>query len=93
MNMRVLIVGAHSHIMERAVADARAAGHDAEGVLVEEDPGEKLLRGGWDAMALGGGVDDVVRRELRALAAALDPPPEVIEVHGPGTLLARLDQR
>ncbi|GEM_PF-1855874 len=92
MKMRVLIVGVHSRLMERALADAGNAGHDAEGVLVDQDPVEALLRGGWDAVAIGGGVDEALRDRLHASATTLDPTPELIEVYGPGTLLARLDK-
>jgi hypothetical protein len=89
---RVLIVGVHSHLMERVVADVRNGGHDAEGVLVDQDPVEAILHGGWDAVAIGGGVEETVRAGLHASATTLDPTPEVIDVYGPGTLLARLDR-
>jgi hypothetical protein len=88
--VRVLIVGVHPGIMERALAEVRGAGHQAVGSLVAHEPLEVLAGGDWDALAIGGGVDEPTRRRLHERAASLDPQPRVVDVFGPGTLLARL---
>jgi hypothetical protein len=88
--VRVLIVGVHPPIMKEALRRARAAGFEAHGELVADDPMGTLITDRWDVVAIGGGVAGSLRRQLHETAAGLDSPPTVIDIHGPGTLVARL---
>jgi hypothetical protein len=46
LSVRVFIVGVHPRIMERVPVDARSAGVDAHGVLVDHDPIDTLTGAG-----------------------------------------------
>jgi hypothetical protein len=86
--MRVLIVGVNPSIMERSLDQSAGAGFDAVGVLVGRDDVLASLAGGpWDAVAIGGGVDDATRAALHGAAAE---GTHVLNIVGPDTLLPRL---
>ncbi len=90
--MKVLIVGRRQDLLDTALAQVRAAGFEAEGSRDDDEIIAQLRGGGWNVLAIGGGVDPDAKVKFRQVVADHSPATHVLEVYGPETLLPGLKQ-
>ena len=88
--MRVLVIGRHSEIMQLALARLREEGYDADGALDDDSARTRIAKGGYDAIAIGGGVEPASRAAIRAWTSTHLPRARLVDVFGADSLLARL---
>jgi hypothetical protein len=86
--MKIGILGRQPAMMQRALALAAAAGHEAIGELTDAAMTRHLESGAVQALVIGGGVETASRTAMRALAAAHGV--RVLEPSGPDQLPAML---
>jgi hypothetical protein len=86
--MKIGILGRQPAMMQRALALAAAAGHEAIGELSDAALARHLEGGALQALIIGGGVEPASREAMRALAATHGV--RVLEPAGPDQLPALL---
>jgi DNA-binding response OmpR family regulator len=80
---RILVFGKTPQIMPRVLSKLENEGFEVDGVLTAEEAIAKLARGGFDAVAIGGGVGDDERATVHRSARAIP----VVDVYGPENLV------
>ena len=81
--LRVLIIGRHADVMERALASLRGLPIEAEGARTDDQAVELLASNQYDVVSIGGGVDGASRTRLRRVLVARMPEVQLIEVPRP----------
>lgn len=87
---RVLVIGRHAEIMDLALARLREAGYEADAALDDDAARERIRKGGYDAIAIGGGVQPASRAAIRAWSSTHLPRARVVDVMGPDALIAKI---
>jgi hypothetical protein len=90
--MRVLIVGRHAGMMQSVLAQVAEAGFEVKGCLTDEEAIAAIQNESFQVVAIGGGVENSSRNLIKAECAKKSPPPEILEIYGPDSLLPRLQQ-
>lgn len=90
--MRVLILGRHAGMMQSVLAELAGAGFEVKGCLTDEEAITAIQNETFQVVAIGGGVGTVSRELIKTECAKKSPPPEILEIYGPDSLLPRLQQ-
>ncbi len=90
--MKILILGRHAGMMQSILAQVAGAGFEARGCLTDEEAIAALQNETFKAVVIGGGVETISRNLIKAECAKKTPPPEILEIYGPDSLLPRLQQ-
>jgi hypothetical protein len=80
--LNILVIGRHPEIMSRIVERLRADRHNAIPALSDEDALFEATKPGLDLVIIGGGVDDRLRGQIRAILESSDSAAQLIEHFG-----------
>ena len=78
---KVLVIGRDPVVLALVAEEVRAAGVDIRSMTVTEADG--ALTGGFDLIAIGGGINHEQRRSLRQEARFHNPNVRILQVHAP----------
>ena len=85
--MRVLVLGRHPAMLQNALQHLTEQGYVATGYTTDAETLGALQTGAIDLVVIGGGVEAASRHQVKAAAAQMTPPPQVIDVYGPHHLI------
>ena len=78
---RVLVIGRDPVVLALVADEVRAAGFDIRAMTASEADG--ALTGGYDLIAIGGGINHEQRRSLQQEARFHNPRVRILQVHAP----------
>lgn len=89
---RVLGIGRMQQVMDRVLAELRAAGYEAEGSIDDEAVVALASGHAFDVLVIGGGVSQPDRARIIERVTAVSPAIAVAQPSGPGEVLAAVRQ-